>query len=93
MSCNRLPNRCAAQIVVFEHDARRYRATYGFFADGEHLPVAHKATRVTHRCAWAYQTSGSRPALSDVRLYPLRKFRVLRAVPRSRSQAGGTAQA
>ena len=34
MSCNRLPNRCAAQIVVFEHDARRYRATYGFFADG-----------------------------------------------------------
>jgi hypothetical protein len=34
MSRNRLPNRRAAQIVVFEHDARRYRATYGFFADG-----------------------------------------------------------
>jgi hypothetical protein len=31
----RLPNRRAAQIAMFEHDGRRYRATFGTFGDGK----------------------------------------------------------
>jgi hypothetical protein len=30
----RLPDRRNAQIAMFEHDGRRYRATYGTFGDG-----------------------------------------------------------
>jgi hypothetical protein len=31
----RLPNRRAAQIAMFEHDDRTYRATFGTFGDGK----------------------------------------------------------
>jgi hypothetical protein len=31
----RLPNRRPAQIAMFEHDGRPYRATYGCFGDGQ----------------------------------------------------------
>ena len=31
MSRNRLPDRRNAQIAMFEHDGRRYRATFGTF--------------------------------------------------------------
>jgi hypothetical protein len=34
MSRNRLPNRRNAQIAMFEHDGRRYRATFGIFGNG-----------------------------------------------------------
>ena len=34
MSRNRLPNRRNAQIAMFEHDGRRYRATFGTFGSG-----------------------------------------------------------
>jgi ribonucleoside-diphosphate reductase alpha chain len=34
MSRTRLPNRRAAQIAMFEHDGRRYRATFGTFGNG-----------------------------------------------------------
>jgi hypothetical protein len=34
MSRTRLPDRRAAQICMFEHDGRRYRATFGCFANG-----------------------------------------------------------
>ena len=30
-----LPNRRSAQIAMFEHDGRRYRATFGCFGDGQ----------------------------------------------------------
>jgi hypothetical protein len=29
-----LPNRRAAEIRIFEHDGRRYRVTFGYFANG-----------------------------------------------------------
>jgi hypothetical protein len=35
MSRRRLPNRRGAQICMFEHDGRRYRATFGTFGDGQ----------------------------------------------------------
>ena len=31
----RLPNRRAAQIAMFEHDGRRYRATFGTFSNAQ----------------------------------------------------------
>jgi hypothetical protein len=31
---NRLPDRRSAEIRIFEHDGRRYRATFGCFANG-----------------------------------------------------------
>jgi hypothetical protein len=31
----RLPDRRGAQIAMFEHDGRRYRATFGTFGDGQ----------------------------------------------------------
>jgi hypothetical protein len=31
----RLPDRRPAQIAIFEHDGRRYRATFGTFGDGK----------------------------------------------------------
>jgi hypothetical protein len=34
MSRNRLPHRRGAQIAMFEHDGRSYRATLGTFANG-----------------------------------------------------------
>jgi hypothetical protein len=35
MSARRLlSNRRSARIVLFEHEERRYRATFGFFSDG-----------------------------------------------------------
>jgi hypothetical protein len=35
MTRARLPNRRAAQICMFEHDGRRYRATFGTFGNGK----------------------------------------------------------
>jgi hypothetical protein len=35
MSRRRLPDRRGAQICMFEHDGRRYRATFGTFGDGQ----------------------------------------------------------
>jgi hypothetical protein len=34
MSRTRLPNRRSAEIRIFEHDGRRYRVTFGCFANG-----------------------------------------------------------
>ena len=34
MSRNRPPNRRRAEILMFEHGGRRYRATFGCFEDG-----------------------------------------------------------
>jgi hypothetical protein len=34
MSRARLPNRRSAEIKMFEHDGRRYRATFGCFQNG-----------------------------------------------------------
>ncbi len=34
MSRTRLPDRRDAEIFMFEHDGRRYRATYGCFGNG-----------------------------------------------------------
>ena len=34
MTRARLPNRRNAQIAMFEHDGRRYRATFGIFSNG-----------------------------------------------------------
>jgi hypothetical protein len=34
MSRSRLPNRRSAEISMFEHDGRRYRATFGCFENG-----------------------------------------------------------
>ena len=35
MTRARLPNRRSAQIAIFEHDGRRYRATFGAFSNGK----------------------------------------------------------
>ena len=34
MSRRTLPNRRGAEITMFEHGGRRYRATFGYFANG-----------------------------------------------------------
>ena len=35
MSRRRLPDRRGAQVCMFEHDGRCYRATFGTFGDGQ----------------------------------------------------------